>query len=116
MITKHNILQMVETAYHALLDKKGEKAAILDISGISVICDYFLIVTGNNENHIKTLTEAVEESLHKLGKTANHKEGTSTGWVLIDFGDFIVHIFSKEGRDFYDIEHIWGDAEVVAVI
>jgi ribosome-associated protein len=110
-------MRYVTDAYHALDEKKGEDIVVLDISKISVISDFFIIATGNNANHMRTLAENAEDRLAKSGRTVSHREGANAaGWILLDYKDFIVHIFSKEDREFYDIEHIWGDADRVESI
>ena len=107
----HNILQI---AYKALDDKFGLDIKILNISEISIIADYFIIATGNNSVQIKAMADEISEKLHKEGIYLKHVEGLSTAkWVLLDFGDIIVHIFDKENREFYNIERIWGDALVI---
>jgi ribosome-associated protein len=109
---KETLRQHVSVAYSALDDKKGENIVVLDISKISVLSDYFIIATGRNKNHIRTLVDNVQDELEKSGKPVNHREGADA-WVLLDYGDFIVHVFGPEDREFYNIEHIWGDADRV---
>lgn len=108
------IIDAVKIAHDALDDRKGESIKVLDVQNLTPITDYFLIATGNNINHVKTLAHAVEEKLAEQSVFLRHKEGhQSATWILLDFGNFIVHVFGKEEREFYDIEHIWGDAPVV---
>lgn len=108
--------QMVKLAYQALEDKKGEDIRVIDISEISVLADYFLIANGSNANQVNALVDSVEEELSKAGFDVKQREGYGLGnWVLLDFGDIIVHVFDKENRLFYDLERIWGDGKVVEV-
>lgn len=108
--------QMVKLAYQALEDKKGEDIRVIDISQISVLADYFLIANGSNANQVNALVDSVEEELSKAGFDVKQREGYGLGnWVLLDFGDIIVHVFDKENRLFYDLERIWGDGKVVEV-
>lgn len=108
--------EMVKIAYHALSDKKGEDIKIIDITGISVLADYFIIANGNSDNQVNALVDNVEEELHKAGYTLRQREGQASGsWVLLDFGDIIVHVFDKENRLFYDLERIWKDGKDVRI-
>lgn len=105
----------VKAAYKAIDDKKGIDIVVLDISEISVIADYFVIASAANSSQIKALADVVEEKLYKeAGYRLHHAEGFQTNsWILLDFGDIIVHLFNKEDREFYNIERIWGDAKFI---
>lgn len=106
--------QMAKLAYQALEDKKGEDIKVIDISEISVLADYFIIANGSNTNQVNALVDSVEEELSKAGYDVKQREGYGLGnWVLLDFGDIIVHVFDKENRLFYDLERIWGDGKVI---
>lgn len=108
--------KMARIAYNALDEKKGEDIKIIDIAGVSVLADYFIIANGNNESQVKALVDHVEECLHKEGYELKQREGYGTGsWVLLDFSDIIVHIFDKENRLFYDLERIWRDGKDVDI-
>ena len=99
-------LNMVKIAYDALDDKLAEDIKIIDIRSISVLADYFIIADGNN----------VQEELFKAGYEMKQMEGYREGnWILLDFGDIIIHIFDKENRLFYDLERIWKDGHHVSV-
>ena len=105
-------LEMARVAYQALDEKKGEDIRVIDISGISVIGDYFVITNGTSDSQVRALVENVEEKMHKAGYAAKETEGHRSGaWVLIDFGDVIVHIFDRENRQFYNLERIWNDGK-----
>lgn len=104
--------EMAKIAYHALSDKKAENIQIIDISSISVLADYFVIADGSNQNQIEAMRDAVEEALYKAGIPVRQVEGNrSSSWLLMDYGEIIVHVFSKEDRLFYDLERIWGDGK-----
>lgn len=106
--------KMVKTAYQALDEKKGEDIKIINLEGISVLADYFIIVNGTNSSQVQALVDNVEEELHKAGYSLKQREGYSNGnWVLLDFGDIIVHIFDRENRLFYDLERIWRDGKEI---
>ena len=93
--------QMAKLAYKALDDKKGEDIKVIDISQISVLADYFIIANGTNANQVNALVDSVEEELSKAGYDVKQREGYGLGnWVLLDFGDIIVHVFDKENRLF----------------
>ena len=95
-------------------DKKGNDIQIIDIHEVSVIADYFIIASGSNPNQVKALADNVEDTLGRAGYEARQTEGYSTAaWILMDYNDIIVHIFSEEDRSFYDIERIWRDGKVV---
>ena len=114
MKSKEEVMQLVTAVCDALDDKKGSDIVVLDISKITVLSDYFVIVTGNNVNHMKTLVENVKDRMEKCGRHIKHQEGAGS-WILLDYGDFIVHVFNSEDREFYNLEHIWGDADVVSL-
>lgn len=106
--------EMTKIAFQALEDKKAEDVRIIDISGVSVLADYFIIANGTNENQVKALVDNVQEELYKAGYEAKQVEGYRSGsWILLDYGDIIVHVFSKEDRLFYDLERIWRDGKEV---
>lgn len=108
--------EMARIAYNALSDKKGEDVKIIDITGISVLADYFIIANGNSDSQVNALVDNVEEELHKAGYPLRQREGQASGsWVLLDFGDIIIHVFDKENRLFYDLERIWKDGKDITV-
>ncbi len=107
--------QSAKIACRALSEKKGEDIRVIDISEISVLADYFIIATGTNPNQIQAMVSAVDEELSKIGCHARQIEGNQhSSWVLMDYGDIIVHVFSKEDRLFYDLERIWRDGRMVS--
>lgn len=108
--------EMARIAWNALNDKKGEDIKIIDITGISVLADYFIIANGTNDSQVNALVDNVEEELHKAGYPLKQREGRASGsWVLLDFGDIIVHVFDKENRLFYDLERIWKDGKITDI-
>lgn len=108
--------EMAALACKALDEKKAIDLKIIDIHEVSVMADYFLITSGSNPNQVKALMDNVEETLGKAGYEAKHIEGTqNSSWVLMDYGDIIVHIFDEENRLFYDLERIWRDGKEVDV-
>lgn len=106
--------EMAKTAYKALEDKKAEDIRILDISGISTVADYFVIADGSNPNQLQAMIDSVEEELGKAGCTPKQVEGNAnSSWILMDYSDVIVHVFSREDRLFYDLERIWKDGKSI---
>lgn len=105
---------IVHIIYDALAEKKGEDIKVIDISEISVMADYFIITNGNSSSQMDALVENVEEQMHRAGYSLKQREGSKGGaWVLLDYGDAIVHIFDKESRSFYNLERIWNDGKTV---
>ena len=107
--------EMLKIAHSALEEKKAEEINIIDISEVSVIADYFIIASGTNTNQLQALVDNVEEKLYKAGYEPRQVEGHNTNWVLLDYNDIIVHVFSKEDRLFYDLERIWRDGKVINI-
>ena len=106
--------EMTKLAVQALEDKKGEEIRIIDISGVSVLADYFIIASGSNMSQVQALCDNVSEVLGRAGVHTRQVEGyESANWILLDFGDVIVHVFDMENRLFYDLERIWRDGKVI---
>ena len=102
--------EMARLAYEAMDDKLAKDITIIDISRVSVVADYFLIADGKNRNQVQAIANNVDEFLGKAGYHAKATEGYSTAnWILMDYSDVIIHIFSTEDRAFYDLERIWKD-------
>ena len=98
-------------AIEAAADRKGHELLVLDLRGISNATDYFLLVSGTSDIHVRAVAEAVIDRLKKEGVRPSHIEGLRAGrWVLIDYIDFVVHVFHPAARDFYRLERLWGDA------
>lgn len=113
---KEDSLELVGLIKSALEEKKIEDIKILDISDISIMADYFIIGSGNNRNQIQAAIDNVEEKTHEINIYAKQTEGYDTAnWVLVDFGDIILHVFDTENRSFYDLERIWADGKEVVL-
>jgi len=109
-----NTLELVKKAVAALEDKKAEDIRVIDITGVSSVADYFVIANGTNQNQLLAMKDAVDEALYKEGKHAKQVEGNNQStWILMDYEDIIVHLFSKEDRQFYDLERIWRDGKEI---
>jgi ribosome-associated protein len=95
-------------AIEAALDKKAQDAVVLDLADVCSFTDYFLICTGTSTRHNQTIADAIEETLRQDGVRPLHVEGHTEGeWILLDYVDFVVHIFSARAREFYDLERLW---------
>lgn len=108
--------KMAQIAYNAMEDKKAEDIRIIEIGEISTIADYFIIANGTNSSQVQALVDGVDEALSKEGIEPQRIEGNrSSNWILMDYGDIVIHVFSKEDRLFYDLERIWRDGKTLSV-
>jgi ribosome-associated protein len=99
----------------ALLDRKAVDAVVLDLRGLSSATDYFVIASGTSDAHVRGMAEHLMAALAPDGVAPHHVEGLSQGrWVLLDYVDFVVHVFHPQLREFYQLERLWGDAPVTA--
>lgn len=106
--------EIAAIAYDALDEKLGQDIEIIKIDEISVIADYLIIASGNNVNQINAMIDLVDEKLSQAEYTDCRIEGNKNStWILLDYGDVIIHVFSKEDRLFYDLERIWRDGKNV---
>ncbi len=105
----------VQSVVDALDDKRAKDIAVLDLSGVSDSLDWFVIATGESNLQLQALEQAVLERLKGVGRRPRGVEGPAQRWLLMDFGEFVVHLMSPEARDFYDLEGLWADAAVVEV-
>ena len=113
-MVEKNSKEMAKIAVAALEEKKAKDIKILDISGVSVLADYFIIASGSNRNQVQAMADEAQEKLYKAGYEAKQVEGYQTAnCILMDYQDIIVHIFDEENRLFYDLERIWRDGSLV---
>ena len=104
--------EMLSIACKAIDDKKALDIKVIDIREVSVIADYFVITSGSNLNQVQAMVDNVEEQLGRAGFEPKQVEGTrSSNWILMDYGDIIIHVFDEENRLFYDLERIWRDGK-----
>ncbi len=109
-----NELMMAKLALKALDEKKGKDIKVIDIHEVSVIADYFIIASASNENQVQAMVDSVRETLGRAGFEPKQVEGNkNSSWILMDYGDMIVHIFDEDNRLFYDLERIWRDGKTL---
>ena len=106
--------EMAALACRALEEKKAVDIKVINIEKVSTIADYFIIASGNNVNQVQAMVDNVEETLGKAGFDPKQIEGYhGASWVLMDYGDLVVHVFDEENRRLYDLERIWRDGSLV---
>jgi len=109
--------QLAKAAVDVASDKKASDVLLLDIRDVTVIADYFVICSGNNNRQIQAIADTIDEELGKQGARLLHREGSAdTGWVLLDFGSIIVHIFGPKEREYYHLERLWNEAKTVVYL
>ena len=109
--------EIAKKAVEAALDKQATDILMLDIRAVSYIADYFVLCSADSERQLQAICDAIEEALRETGIRRYRSEGTAdTGWVLLDFGHVVVHVFSTPERAYYDIEGLWGSANQVVRI
>ena len=109
-----NSYEQALMAAKAISGKKGLDIQVIEISDISVLADYMVIATGTSSTHVKALADEVEYKLDEAGISVSHIEGyRSNSWILLDYVDVIVNVFSDEARDFYDLDRLWQDGKPV---
>ncbi|MGN0367194.1 MAG: ribosome silencing factor [Wujia sp.] len=108
------MMEYVKTIVDALEDKKAHDIKVIRISEISSMADYLVLADGDNRNQIQAMSDNVEEAMRKAKAELKNREGYANGgWILLDYYDIIVHIFSETERSFYDLDRIWSDGEYV---
>lgn len=106
----------VRRAAQAALGKRAVDLVVLDVQGLSSVTDYFLVCSGKSTTHLQTITEAIRDELKDVGVRPRHAEGLAdSGWVLLDYGDVLVHVFLEPTRLYYALERLWGDAPLVTL-
>jgi ribosome-associated protein len=103
-----------QTAARAALDHKALDLVVLDVQDLSSIADYFLLCSGRSTTHLDTIADAIRATLKEAGVRPLHAEGAArSGWLLLDYGDLLVHVFLEDTRAYYALERLWGDAPSV---
>jgi ribosome-associated protein len=107
---------LLDMAVKAADDKRAEDIVVLNMKGISLISDYFLICHGNSDKQVQAIAREMKEKSEELGYTVNRMEGFDEArWILVDLGDVVAHVFHKDERSYYNLERLWGDAPSVDV-
>jgi ribosome-associated protein len=107
---------IVRLAARAAIEKRAEDTVVLDLQGLSGVADYFLVCSARSVTQADTIAEAVRVALKAEGVRPRHREGTAeSGWLLLDYGDVVVHVFLEATRGFYALERLWGDAPLIEV-
>lgn len=107
--------ELMKNVVATLDSKKATNIKSLEITELTAVADYFVIATGTSGTHIRALSDEVQDALTKQGVEPRNVEGKSTGWILIDYGTVVVHLFTPDQRETYSLEHLWGDAKQVDI-
>lgn len=111
--TETDTLQFAFLAANAGEEKKGENIILLDVSRLTIIADYFLIISAKSTPQIQAIAKHIEEELLKAGFNPVSREGFTTSWTVLDFGNFVVHIMHEREREYYKLERFWSNATIV---
>lgn len=104
--------ELIKNIVKVLDEKKAEDIKVIETGELTIVADCFIVVSGNSSTHVKSLAGEVEDALANAGVEPEHIEGRATGWILIDYGTVVVHIFDKQSREYYNIERLWQDASI----
>ena len=110
-----NAEKKCEVIIKALDSKKGLDIQLIKVSDITALTEYFIIATGTSSTQVKALADEAEYQLSKQGVEPHHIEGRSTGWILLDYSDVVVHVLNEQAREFYDLERLWADGEQIDI-
>ena len=116
MATPDQIASQARRAATLCADNKAQDVVLLDLKGVTDMADYFVVASGTSDTHVRSVAQHVVEGMARAGVKPYHVEGEDSGrWVLVDFVDFVVHVFHPSMRSYYQIERLWGDAPAVAI-
>jgi ribosome-associated protein len=116
MIAQTDSKALALRAAQLCLDYKATDVVLLDLRGVTDMTDFFIVASGTSDTHVRSVGEHLAEEMKKLGSPVSHMEGATQGrWVLLDFVDFVVHVFHPTLRQFYQLERLWSDAESVPI-
>ena len=110
-----NALDILKISVNALNEKKGLELTAIKVSDLTVIADYFVLATATSNTHVRALADEVEFKLSEAGVVPNHIEGRATDWILLDYGDIIIHVFGRKSREFYSLDRMWNDGESIDI-
>ncbi len=106
-------LEIIKIAANALNEKKARAISAIKIADLTVLTEYFLICTANSSTQVRALCDEVEDKLKENELLPHHIEGRATGWIALDYGSVIIHIFGRNEREFYDLDKMWSDGEII---
>jgi ribosome-associated protein len=112
-ITEKEIVEIIKKCAQALESKKGIDIVMMDLSDVNSYLDYFLIATGNSRIHCRSMAREAEKFIHDQGLRSRSRPDYDSGWIILDFNELIVHIFTQEMREYYQLEKLWGDAKKI---
>ncbi|MBQ8550220.1 MAG: ribosome silencing factor [Clostridia bacterium] len=105
--------EILKVAANAVNERKARDMFAVEVGEITILAEYLLMATATSSTHVRALAEEVECKLSELGVEPHHVEGKATGWILLDYNEVIVHIFSREAREFYSLDRMWSDGNVI---
>lgn len=106
-------IDIVKVAVKAADSKKGKNIEVIGIRDLSILADYFIIVSGDSNTQIKAIADEIEYKLAEAGEKPHHIEGRQSGWICLDFRSVVVHVFHSEQRQYFNLEHLWEDGEII---
>ena len=107
--------EILKIAANALNAKKARELSAIKVADLTVLAEYFLMCTATSSTHVRALADEVEEKLNEAGVTPHHIEGKTTGWIVLDYGSVIIHVFSRDQREFYALDKMWSDGKQVDI-
>ena len=107
--------EILKIAVEALDSKKAADIQAIEVGDLTILTEYFVIANGTSSTHVRSLAEEVEFKLSQAGLEPHHIEGKATGWILLDYNSVLVHVFTGETRDYYNLERLWQDARVIDI-
>ncbi len=110
-----NSLEIAKIAAKAADSKKGVDIQVIGIRDLSILADYFVLVSGDSTTQVKALADEIEFQLKQAGEEPHHIEGRQSGWICLDFSTVVIHVFLEEQRSYYKLEHLWEDGEAVDI-
>lgn len=110
-----NASDIVKIAVKAADSKKGQDIQVIGIRDLSIIADYFILVTGESSTQVKALADEIEFKLKEAGEEPHHIEGRQSGWICLDFSTVVIHVFYKEQREYFKLERLWEDGEIIDI-
>lgn len=108
-------LELAREIVKVLDNKKGMDIKLIEITEHSIVADYFVIVSGTSNTHVKALADEVDYEIAQKGIVPAHIEGRATGWILLDYSSVLVHVFTSESREYYNLERLWQDARAIDI-